>query len=287
MRDIDDLIGPELTVNLHHYTSVAGLYGVASTRQLWASNAYYLNDSSEILGAIDFTKTVAMRISEESDGEQKELLNQLVNWLSFLNSPQGIYVFSLSEQKNDLTQWRAYTPYGKGVTMSFSANQVKEIARHNECRIIRCQYSNETKKQLADRIVRKTIETWSNVNIDLTKAHPSQKYHPLFEELKGNYLTAFASFKDQRFSSENEWRLVPKHLPSLTEDKIDYRLGASILIPYLKLEFPKKSPLFDQIWVGPTEHNNLSMHAIAAFMSKYELVKSGCVSSGIPYREWR
>ncbi len=286
MRDIDDLIGPQLTVDLHHYTSVAGLYGVASTRQLWASNAYYLNDSSEILGAVDLTKVVAMRISEESEGEQKELLDQLVNWLSFLKSPQGIYVFSLSEKENDLTQWRAYTPYGKGVTMSFSVDQVIDIAGINECKIIRCQYKNETKKELADRVVRKTIETWRNTNLDLNKAHPSQKYHPLFEELKGNFLTVFASFKDQRFSSENEWRLVSKHSPSLTEERIDYRLGASILIPYLKLEFPNRSPLFDRIWVGPTEHNNLSMHAIAAFMSKYELVKNGCVSSGIPYREW-
>lgn len=172
--------------------------------------------------------------------------------------------------------------------LSFAIDQIQQLARNNSCRIVRCQYDEATKRELAIEIVEKTLETWANSSgVDTRRAHPSQKYHPLFEGLKGNYLTAFAAFKNKRFESEGEWRIVSECMPSFMDEKVNYRLGASILIPYMTLNLPNDGPLFDRIWIGPTEHNNLSMHAISAFMSKSNLVRSGCVSSGIPYREWR
>jgi hypothetical protein len=216
------------------------------------------------------------------------VLDHLQAWLKTLQHPQGVYVLSLSSKENDLSQWRAYTPYAKGVCLSFSSEQILSLAKGNGCKVVKCIYSAKEKTKLAQLIVEKTLETWRNTREDdIPKAHPSQKYHPLFESMKANYLALFVLFKDQRFSSEGEWRIVSPYIASYVDEKVDYRVGASIMIPYIKIALPSEGPLFDRIWVGPTEHNNLSMHAISAFMSKYRLVRNGCISSGIPYREWR
>jgi hypothetical protein len=288
MRDIDDLLQANLSCDLHHYTGISSLDGIARSRTLWASSAYYLNDSSEVAEAVRLTATVAAQLEADAGDDAKLLLQHLQEWLKTLRRPQGLYVFSLSSSENDLSQWRAYTPYGKGVCLSFTPGQVNKIADTNIFRIIRCIYDMKEKREIASRVVHKTIETWWATSGDsIGQAHPSQKYFPLFESMKANYLTAFSSFKDQRFSSENEWRLVSPHTPSLVADAIDYRVGASMLVPYMKLRLAESGPMFDRIWIGPTEHNNLSMHAMSAFMSKYGLVKNGCVSSRIPYREWK
>lgn len=285
MNEIDELLVQEAKVDLHHYTGVQGLYGIAKSRQLWASSAYYLNDSSEIVDAVALVKQIALANTSNVSSSEKEVLLQLASWLDFLKSPQGIYVFSLSERENDLNQWRAYTPYGKGAAFSFCPPQIKAIADLNSCKLIKCIYDSEQKESVARRVVDKTLETWRTCG-ELRPAHPTQKYHPLFERLKANFLLVFSSFKDQRFQAEEEWRLVSQ-ASSFVDIPVDYRTGASMLIPYRQLEFPEDQPLFDRIWVGPTEHGNLSMHAMSAFMSKYRLVRSGCLNSMIPYREWR
>jgi len=52
--------------NLAHYTTVDGLYGIAQNGNLWASSAYYLNDSSEIdYGCQLFTEILAGAIAEK------------------------------------------------------------------------------------------------------------------------------------------------------------------------------------------------------------------------------
>lgn len=288
MREIEDLLGPAPDCDLHHYTGVAGLHGIATSRSIWASSAYYLNDSSEIMEAVRFTSHVARQIAQSADEGTVVVLDNLQEWLKTLKHPQGIYVMSLSARENDLSQWRAYTPYAKGVCLSFSSEQVSNLARRNGCKVVKCIYGKDEKTRLAKLIVEKTLETWRNTHQDeIPRAHPSQKYHPLFESMKSNYLALFVLFKDQRFSSEEEWRIVSPYIASYVDEKVDYRVGASIMIPYIKIALPSEGPLFDRIWIGPTEHNNLSMHAISAFMSKYRLVRNGCISSGIPYREWR
>lgn len=288
MREIEDLLGPALDCDLHHYTGVAGLHGIATSRSIWASSAYYLNDSSEIMEAVRFTSHVAYQMAQSADEGAAVVLDHLQAWLKTLQRPQGIYVLSLSSKENDLSQWRAYTPYTKGVCLSFSSDQILSLARSNGCKVVKCIYSEKEKTRLAKLIVEKTLETWrSTCEDDIPKAHPSQKYHPLFESMKSKYLALFVLFKDQRFSSEGEWRIVSPYIASYVEERVDYRVGASIMIPFIKIDLPSDGPLFDRVWIGPTEHNNLSMHAISAFLSKYRLVRSGCISSGIPYREWR
>ena len=43
---------------LYHYTSLKGLRGILSTRQIWATDILYLNDSAEFIFTINLLRTI-------------------------------------------------------------------------------------------------------------------------------------------------------------------------------------------------------------------------------------
>lgn len=259
---------------------------MAESRSVWASNAYYLNDSSEILEALELTSAVAIRKQAECDDPTRELLVQLVSWLKLLGSPQGLYVFSATEQKNDLSQWRAYSPYGKGVAIVFSPERIRRIADRNECKIVRCLYRRDEKERMAEKIVEKTIETWrSGYGQNFPGPQPPQGHHPAFESLKSHYLAIFSIFKNTNFKDEKEWRVISPLIEG-HDPRVDYREGASLLIPYFKIDLSDSEYLFDQAWIGPTAHQNLSMDVLHRFVSAKK-VSQECLNSQQPYREFK
>jgi hypothetical protein len=58
MRQIEDYFVDSIAQDLYHYTSADSLLGIAKSKALWASNVYFLNDSSEITHACDVLNDV-------------------------------------------------------------------------------------------------------------------------------------------------------------------------------------------------------------------------------------
>jgi hypothetical protein len=50
---MDSFFYQQAPAKLYHYTGIGGLLGMARSRAAWASNAYYLNDSREVVHACD------------------------------------------------------------------------------------------------------------------------------------------------------------------------------------------------------------------------------------------
>ena len=57
MRQLDDFFSSRVDRTLYHYTGIGALLGLVETESIWASHAYYLNDSREILHACDVLKS--------------------------------------------------------------------------------------------------------------------------------------------------------------------------------------------------------------------------------------
>ena len=111
------------------------------------------------------------------------------------------------------------------------------------------------------------------------------RYTGFLEEFRGEVLRALCILKDPAFSEEREWRLISPYYDNYVLAPICYREGASMLSPFIKLKLLKERPLFSEVLLGPSEHQNLSMQALVQFLSKRSLT-SGVVNSGVPYREW-
>lgn len=290
MRKLDEFFASSVGRTLYHYTGIGGLLGIVQHKCVWASHAYYLNDSREILHACEVLKSVLSERTDVHEDSEQEFLEQLGAWLSsFTTTPYHIYVFSLSEERSLLSQWRSYTPHGKGVSLGFSAGTLETALRSSGFRIAKCLYGRHEHLDLLEVLIEKLLVTFRQrrSEIDTTANHPSQKYFSFLEQFRGDLLQVLSVIKHSAFREEAEWRIISPYYPNFTAPEIKYREGASMLLPYIEIGIQPQSsgPLFDEVVLGPSRDNNLSHAALSNFLSK-EKVSPMTVSCGIPFRKW-
>jgi Protein of unknown function (DUF2971) len=289
MRQVDSLFLPTADRVLYHYTGIRGLLGIVDSRAIWASHVYYLNDSKEILHACDVLGTLLMQREGVVEPDEREFVKQFREWLeTFRRTPYHLFVFSLSEERSLLSQWRSYTPHGKGVSLGFSPAVLNHVLRRPEFRIAKCLYARHEQEALMGSLLEKTLTTFRQrlPDLDAPKAHPSQKYHPFLEEFRKDILQVLAIVKHEAFSEEREWRIVSPYFPKYTVPDVKFREGASMLLPYTELELPRDGYLFHEVVLGPSQDANLSMSALATYLSNRGVCNT-TVNSMVPLRDWQ
>jgi hypothetical protein len=265
--------------------------GIVDSKVLWASHIYYLNDSAEIIFACHLLQDlVKERLSGASQGEA-DFLDEFHSWLgSFTNTAYHLFIFSLTEEGNLLSQWRSYTPHGKGVSIGFAAPFLVKKVQEQNLRIAKCLYERDAQRALMNDLLERMLVSFvrERASINTAKFHPTQKYFGFMERFREDILQVFALIKDQAFRGEREWRIISKYYPRYTVPEVKFREGACMLVPYIEIPIGNKGNpdlLFERIILGPTEHNNLSHSALSSYLSNKKVCNE-TVSSGIPYREW-
>jgi hypothetical protein len=284
--------GPKTEGVLYHYTSHKSLRSIVEDHHLWISHVYYMNDANEIKYGAELLKTVvAERQNRETDHTLVEFLIEFKKWLNqLIGLPHYIFVFSLTEKGNLLSQWGAYTPSGEaGVGIGFSQEGLKKLATERGFELIKCLY--DKKEQLGilnselDAIVAKFIEDVPSIST--AGSPPNQKYVSYCYQHSEKLLKTFCRIKDPYFQEESEWRLVSKYYVKYTDPEIKFRDGRTTLIPFI--EFPltgihDDSRLFEQVYIGPSPNFNLTYSAIVSFLSN----KKACnitINSQSPLRQ--
>jgi len=290
MRELDDFFASSVGRTLYHYTGIGSLLGIVEHKRVWASHAYYLNDSREILHACDVLRSLVLKRKEQRSDVDHEFLDQLHAWLkSFETNAYHVYIFSLSEEPSLLSQWRSYTPHGKGVSLGFSAATLNSMLRNDGFRIAKCRYADSEHRELLEALLDKLLITFNQRRheIDVAKSHPSQKYFGFLEDYRNDFLQVLSVIKHPSFKEEAEWRVISPYYANYTVPEIRYREGASMLLPYIHLEVHQdhSGPLFDEVLLGPSRDNDLSMSALGNFLSQ-KTAATRTVSSGIPFRKW-
>lgn len=276
---------------LYHYTGVGSLLKIVESKKLFASHAYYLNDAEEITHAASVLGQALVDYQDCGDLEEKQLLGQFDNWLKTVRQQSyGIFVFSLSEHMSLLSQWRSYTPHGKGVSLGFSQKFLNAILQESGFRLAKCIYDLDEQRELAVALVDKMFVSFRNKrdSLDLSGEHQPTRYYKFIEEFRGNLLQVFAIMKHSSFQEEREWRLISKYYPSFKGAHLKFREGASMLMPYVEIKFPADmlgQPVFDKVVLGPTQDPNLSMEALGSYLTNQDVCTRTC-NSGIPYRKW-
>lgn len=285
-------IGPKTEGVLYHYTSQKSLRSIVEDRCLRVSHVYYMNDANEIrYGAELFKTVVTERQNQETDQTLINFLIEFGNWLNqLIGLPHYIFVFSLTEKGNLLSQWRAYTPSGvAGISIGFSEEGLKNIASQRGFELIKCLY--DKKEQLGilntelNEIVAKFIKDMPSINT--AGRPPNQKYLSYCYQYSEKLLKTFCRIKDPLFQEENEWRLVSKYYEKYTDPEIKFKEGRTTLVPFI--EFPltdihDDGRLFEQVYVGPSPNFNLAYSAISSFLSNKKACKI-TINSQLPLRE--
>lgn len=275
---------------LYHYTSIQGFAGIVKESCIWATDTRYLNDQTELKNASCFVKNQVLEEirkypeHEPNFEEEWQALRLVISWRN-----ETTFVASFSEDGDDLDQWRGYCPNGLGFSIGLDPQLINELKLESRNHVdtdtddapsqdlLPCVYDEQRKKLL----VREAIEQYTQSLI----ADKEEDGHYLkLSNLRWHVERCAPLFKDKAFEGEHEWRVVIAGSSFLLARQ--FRLGGSMLIPYLKLNFGcVKKHLIRNVFVGPTPNPELSRESAQALLAVngYE---APVTNSSIPYRNW-
>ncbi len=236
IHDIADRLYAETPAKrdiLFHYTSVAAMQSIFHDRLLRASDIHFFSDAAELRHLTDSLRAVIGKPPDNADGA---ILGQLKRWLPLrlLGGPM-ICAVSFTVQGDLLSQWRAYSPPSKGVSLGFSPNTIVSVAMDQGFRLGKCIYDKKVQEDLIQKII-------DLVLVDARKMGSSaggnskEWYYPAFQRVETSLLRIGALFKHPAFREENEWRVVSPVIGDLLNPEISYREGTSTLVPFVEFK---------------------------------------------------
>ena len=254
--------------HLAHYTTADGLRGIIQNGSLWASGAYYLNDSSELdYGRQLFCEILTKAIAEEErDPVSKHIFQTAKKAFEPGGEMESIidqtYVACFCERDNLLSQWRAYGQSG-GYAIVFPLKELRggalTVSDHHHTELHRVMYDRQIQILLLQLVLDDLISVLNQESVlQLWKSYgPEEKY--LFSSsfnifLQTAALTEIVRFKNPSFEEEREWRLTV--LPAVPEpgitDQVDFAAPFSKTPSTLKTQLPERSPTRPTSCCSPT-----------------------------------
>ncbi|VFQ46874.1 DUF2971 domain-containing protein [Desulfoluna butyratoxydans] len=288
MSLIEKFTFSDIKQSLYHYTGVGSLVGIAQSQSLWATHISYLNDSKELIHACEiFLKCISIKLETGSFSiEETNFLNQLGKWVNSTSktTPQ-LFVFSLSEEPCLLSQWRSYTPHGKGLCLEFSPDKIIELLSKSSLSLVKCKYNWEHQQITINSLIEELLNSFkTQAPKASSNRHIAECYYDYIGSFYDEIYFILASIKDEAFREEKEWRFLIKLQEDLTNEKLKFREGSSMISPYTEIKLHSK-PYFESITLGPSPHSNLSFSSLCMLTTNKNLCR--CVkNSSIPYREW-
>lgn len=275
----------KLPANLYHYTSIDGLLGIVNSKSIWASNILYLNDKDEFHHTLSLLEKKA---GEQFIGRSKSKLKQQIYDLFTIKGileELEIYVFSLSEEGDLLSQWRGYCPQF-GFSIAFDYKQLINAIESNSynCVLLPCIYDSKTKQQYIDQLFLFLLN--SIMKPLIKKENPNEEeFEKLFFEYRENFIHTASSFKTEHFSAEREWRLFIIVNKDGKKVETKYRKGNSMIIPFLDFSFEdhRNGLPINEIIVSPSPNQDISIESTTEFI-KSNKIKCEVKGSKIPYR---
>lgn len=301
---------------LYHYTSQKGLLGIIKSKEIWATDIFYLNDTMEFKYAVDLTSKILKEyLDSHTDTYRNMLLDELtegnlsdtsalndshesppkklnINELEFkmidnlFKVIRGFeqfhfFVFSLSEKGDLLSQWRGYCPQDNGYSIGFKTSVLGKLMEKKDLRFVKCIYEKDEQARIINDFIGKYVKDLRSKFNELSNSESMRK--SLTIDYLISFFTIASKLKDESFIEEEEWRIVSK--PQNEGQHVKFRKGTSTIIPHIRIGIDDSGYMpIEEVIISPTFHKQLSNNAVN-FLLSCEGIKSCSVkNSKIPYR---
>ena len=254
---------PEL---LFHYTDAAGIQGIVTKDELWASHVEYLNDAQEFRYARELVLSRFNERIQQTTGDVGNICkirdvyeSRSLMWQSIAD----IYIACFCEDGDLLSQWRAYAAHGEGFAIGFNAGRIFQTVCADgdlgkSTKLLRVIYDVDRQHYWIDLAIDKLLAAL-NTN---TATNVLEQVPLMFSEI------AF-SFKHPAFREEREWRLVCSAQPEL-QRIINIRVSGARLLPYVAIQVGTRAagPSYVQVIHGPTTEAPNTQKALKILIGK-------------------
>ena len=247
---------------LYHYTTVEGIKGIIENDELWATSAYYMNDSAEILYGYrvlhkaleDWLKQRKLPLDSIARGMAESFVHHFGHDALQRNVVTPVYLTCFCEEPNLLSQWRAYGSsggynIGLQVPMEGVVYGLKPEPPVYTATCVKVEYDPNNQLQrvgvLLDFLLPILDEQPITDSIRSIDSLSPLGYQKLLSSIQEMLVEESMGFKDPAFAVEKEWRFIVRkreHLKQGTDDgdhsnlQIYFRTARGQLVPYIKFK---------------------------------------------------
>jgi Protein of unknown function (DUF2971) len=294
-RDIlNDVLSRKPDKPLYHYTTQRGLLGIIKSRQIWVTHTQYLNDRREFLHAVDLVREQIQELLNEprrvglDQSAREDALAKMRSALSMSPQSINVCVCSFSEERDSLSQWRAYGG-PSGFAVGFASEVLIAATEKQQWFLVPCIYDPATQRNLVRALVEEVLE--ENLSGNLIDDEEEDRF---FKSIGGNLLTYLNRYapilKHESFKEEREWRIISRPVSC---QRFDYREGRSLIVPYYRLPLCEAGQHLElhEVVIGPTPDAERSKSSLTSLIMSREVVMQGVgrvniAVSQVPYRDW-
>lgn len=304
---------------LYHYTTLDGLIGIINSDNLHATHVKYMNDSKEFIDVLDHLDNMVDELGEivqlirgSTEDARHGLKLILQSSLSHISGNTQIYIISFTDDESQLTssdqvpgdrlsQWRAYSVNGKGVSLGFDYDTLNKGGKNHAwftqeymAYLLYCIYHNYDKRMAFKRagtlfadqlikirkeIVETAISKYLNPKVDQTWSDPDPVLKLIGTHLVQELIINATTFKNPAYFEEKEWRIVILSSRNkiaennITENSVfpvRFRNGIVGITPYIEYPLELKTPNspLRKIIVGPTPHSEEAVLGVKMFLEE-------------------
>jgi hypothetical protein len=275
--ELDDVSDSDTPTTLYHYTTAEGLNGILENHSVWASSINFLNDSEEFQYAFEEMVGIIGRVI----GTRWDLNHILDRVDDYLVKSRGVHVgvFSLSEEKDLLSQWRAYAQ--NGFAIGFNVERLQRVAESQGYTLAKCIYKEEDQHAILRAILEQQL---AEIEKAETEGQRQLAVETAAHMLLVETVRVAPLLKNKAFSEEKEWRLI-SGVRSGDSGQWQIRVKRSHFVPYLELPLGddrENSPI-TKIVLGPNSHFDLARLAMGQIRHTYRVFPD-ILETEVPYR---
>jgi hypothetical protein len=144
--------------HLYHYTSLNGMRGIVGDRVFWASDIRYMNDTTE--------HGYAWTVVQKALADKRDILSTGLTdnferhcGIPGLGTEWFQYAVCFCGAKDLLSQWRGYTPQGKGIALGILFAALRQYAG-KEFALIRVLYDPNRQTKIVTSFVDRALNLW-------------------------------------------------------------------------------------------------------------------------------
>ncbi len=256
---------PEAPEVLYHYTDGAGLLGILTSRNIWATDVEFMSDAHELAFVRtelrNWLYTTANRILQDLQGGggpevfRARLLTLCADNLD-PTSPYRVFATCFSEARDLLSQWRGYgSDVGYAIGIESPALRGLRASPDLDFRgLQRVLYDLGEAKNVLLRVA----DELAHVPLGHPGAH---------SDLSTRLITLplGATVKDAAFSEEREWRAICIGSTTTLENQ---RFRQTLLGPTPYIELPLPESCIREVVVGPGAYSDVRRNGVRLLLDK-------------------
>jgi hypothetical protein len=256
--------------HIFHYTTIAGLIGIISKNEIWASDCRFLNDGTELKYAFDIFNDEIKKLDLQPLDDHKRVY---VIPLSALKKFR-MFVTCFCRNGDLLSQWRGYG-LDQGYSLGFSVMHLRGIKFNGNTidKVTQVQYGITNPADYFQEELERATHTTKHPDVSIWSA-------------SREFLPRLACVKHPSFKEEQEWRLLKQfERYELQKDqcKVEFRPSSLGPVPYITLPFDLEC--LREVIIGPGSYTEDRREAIQSMLLYYGYSGVTVRISNIPYRK--